>query len=272
MDRSASRMAERQGLLTPQDPPPAEVLEGEPGHPVLVVCEHAGRAIPAALHGLGLPAEALEGHQAWDIGAAGVTRRLAARLGAAATLQPYSRLVIDCNRPPDAPDAMPAVSHGLKVPGNRPAAPEANGADDRPADHVARVREIFEPFQAEVARLAAAPGRRLLLSVHSFTRQLSGRMRPWRIGLCYRRDAETSARLAAALTARAPDLILGMNQPYGIDDAADWFVPRHGEATGLPHSLIELRNDLIAATQGQDRWADLLADAVQDLMQGPSRC
>ncbi|MEM6439621.1 MAG: N-formylglutamate amidohydrolase [Pseudomonadota bacterium] len=251
---------EPRSLLAAGDPAPVEAIEGAAGHPLLLVCEHAGRAVPAVLNGLGLAPEAFEGHQAFDIGAEGVTRGLAARLGCAAALQAYSRLVIDCNRPPGAWDAMPAVSHGLEVPGNR--APE----------RAARVREIFEPFQAEVARLAAAPGRRLLISIHSFTPRLGGRSRPWQIGLCYRRDAETSGRLAAALTARAPDLVLGMNQPYPIDDAADWFVPIHGEGTGAPHALIEMRNDLIAAPEGEARWADLLADAIEDLIEGSAPC
>ena len=39
-------------------------------------------------------------HIAWDIGIAGVGRQLADRLDACLIMQPYSRLVIDCNRPP----------------------------------------------------------------------------------------------------------------------------------------------------------------------------
>ena len=172
-------------------------------------------------------------------------------VGAPALLQPFSRLVIDCNRPPEALDAMPAEIHGVAVPGNRD-----------PGSRGARVREIFAPFQAEVARRIAEPGRRLLISVHSFTPKLGGAARPWEIGLCYREDAETAGRLARALTARRPGLVLGMNQPYGIDDAGDWFVPRHAEPSGLAHCLIEIRNDLIAGCAAQDTMARTLAGWV----------
>ena len=94
-------------LLSPLDPDPVTIINGDSTFPVLLVCEHAGQTVPRALGDLGLKADALNAHIGWDIGAAGVTRLLADRIGATAVMQSYSRLVIDCNRPPEAPDAMP---------------------------------------------------------------------------------------------------------------------------------------------------------------------
>jgi predicted N-formylglutamate amidohydrolase len=87
-------------LLDLEDPPPFTVINPDGRFPLVLVCDHASNAVPAALKQLGLGQGELARHIAWDIGAAGVTRRLAARLDAPAVLCGYSRLVIDCNRPP----------------------------------------------------------------------------------------------------------------------------------------------------------------------------
>jgi predicted N-formylglutamate amidohydrolase len=36
----------------------------------------------------------------------------------------------------------------------------------------------------------------------------------------------------------------------------------HGEARGIPHVEIEIRQDLIVSDAGQRRWAALLADCL----------
>ena len=240
-------------LLGAQDPSPAEVVNEASDHPLLLVCEHAGNTVPQALNGLGIAGKDRDSHVCWDIGAEAVTRIVAEALGAPAVLQPYSRLVIDCNRPPDAPDAMPEVNHGVRVPGNR----NLSGAD-----RAARIAEVFDPFQATVAHYLGRQPRQIVLSIHSFTPLLAGAPRPWHIGFLFRRDAQTSTHLARFIADAQPELTIGMNQPYQIDDASDWFVPQHGEASNLPHSLIEIRNDLIRDAQGQQTWADALSAAI----------
>ncbi len=246
-----------QGLLSGADPDPVETINAHSDHPVLLVCEHAEQGVPAGLGNLGLSAAALNAHIGWDIGARAVTLRIARTLGAPAVLQRYSRLVIDCNRPTDAADAMPAVSDGITVPGNA-------GLDA--AARQARVDAIFGPFHAATAALLDHPQRRATFAIHSFTPRMGGRVRPWDIGFLYRRDTATSEGLRAAVADLRPDLTLGMNEPYQIDDASDWFVPQHGEARGLAHSLIEIRNDHIADAAGQAVFADLLSAAITTAM------
>src|SRR5258706_306166 len=87
-------------LLGTADVPP--VLEKNPAgrSPFLLTCDHYGRLIPRALGDLGLPAADMERHIAWDVGIAGVAEQLATALDAHLVAQSYSRLVIDCNRPP----------------------------------------------------------------------------------------------------------------------------------------------------------------------------
>ena len=240
-------------LLGADDPAPVTVLNPDSNHPVLLVCEHAGRAVPQALNGLGMKADDRDSHVGWDIGAEAVTRLMAETLNAPAVLQSYSRLVIDCNRPPEAPDAIPESNHGVSVPGNR--------ALDNAA-RVARVREIFEPFQEKVAESLRQPSRRMVLAIHSFTPTLGKTSRPWEIGFLFRHETHASTHLARLVQEARPELTIGMNEPYQIDDESDWFVPQHGEASGLPHSLIEIRNDQIRDSQGRAAWAETLSTAI----------
>lgn len=237
-------------LLGPRDPAPVEIVNPEGRTPLLLVCEHAGQAVPEALGRLGVSQAQLDEHIGWDIGAAEVTRRLAAMLDAPAVLQRYSRLVIDCNRPPEAPDSCPPVSDGHVIPGNAALDPE---------DRVKRVDEIFRPFQGAVATALARPEIQATFSIHSYTPVMGGIRRAWDVGFLFRSDRRTSDRMARALGQAVPGLTIGLNQPYQVDDASDWFVPRQAEPRGLPHSLIEIRNDHIRDAAGQTLWAERLA-------------
>ncbi|WP_245410595.1 N-formylglutamate amidohydrolase [Notoacmeibacter marinus] len=247
-------------MLLAADPDPVEWVNADSDHPLLLVCEHAGQHIPARLGDMGLPPGALDTHIGWDIGARAVVLRVAETLGAPAVLQRYSRLVIDCNRPPEAPDAIPAVSDCVRVPGNA----SLDGIARQ-----ARVSEIFKPFHDATAALLDHPRRSATFAIHSFTPSMGGRTRPWDIGFLYRRDDQTSHLLRDAVTSIRPDLCIGMNEPYQIEDASDWFVPRHGEARGIAHSLIEIRNDHIADAAGQAAFADLLTAAMTAFLRKP---
>ncbi len=249
---------DQMGVLGPGDPDPVEVMHPDSGSEVLLVCEHAGWAVPAALGDLGIPRSVLDSHRGWDIGAAAVARRLAEHLQAPLVLQAYSRLVLDANRPPGSATSIPDVSHGAEIPGNRALTPDQKAA---------RVRDIFDPMdRAITAALDRAP-RRAVFSIHSFTPRLDGAHRPWHAGMLTRTSPETGERLIASLRKQAPGLTLAMNEPYRIEDDGDWFIPRHAEPRGLPHTLIEIRNDEIADDAGAARWAQWLARAITDVLE-----
>ena len=234
------------------DPDPVEVIPGTGD--VLLVCEHAGRAIPRALGDLGIAPEEMDRHIAWDIGAEALARELAARIGATLVLQRYSRLVIDCNRPPLGLQSIPEESDGTPVPANRGLSAAEKGA---------RVADIFDPFALAVHRAIVAPGLRLAVSIHSFTPALAGVARPWHAGFCARQDGYAKAAIAR-LSAEA-GLTLAVNQPYQIDDETDWFIPRAAEPSGLPHALIEIRNDGLRSDADIARWADRLVPCLTEL-------
>src|ERR1700704_6614531 len=112
-------------LLGSQDVPPVHEDNAAGRSPFLLTCDHYGRFIPQALDDLGLPASELARHIAWDIGIAGVADALSRHLDAHLIAQRYSRLVIDCNRPPDAPSSIPRISELTVIPGNEGLARDA---------------------------------------------------------------------------------------------------------------------------------------------------
>jgi predicted N-formylglutamate amidohydrolase len=243
-----------QMLVGADDPPPVRILNPQAASPFLLIGDHAGNAVPAALDSLGLGKEEMSRHIAWDIGIAGLGERLSAALDAVFIAQTYSRLVIDCNRDPEAPAAIQAVSDETPVPGNR---------DLSPLDRAARVSAVHQPYQAaiaaELARRDAAGRETILVALHSFTPAMRGVARPWQVGVLHS-DGDLSFALSTLrlLEARG-DLTVGDNQPYMMD-GTDYTVPRHAFAARRRYVEIEIRQDLLATPDQQEEWADLLAD------------
>ena len=215
---------------------------------ILAVCDHASNAVPDDIE-LGVPAAALERHIAWDIGASGVSERLARRHGIAAHLAQVSRLVVDLHREEDNPAVVPVESDGQLVPGNI-------GADVE-----GRLARFHRPYHAAMGEWIAAHEPRLLLSIHSFTPQLEtdASPRPWEIALLYNRD-DRAARFAMHFL-RDLGCTVGDNEPYS-GKLLNATMNRHAEARGIPYCAIEIRNDLIADETGQARWAATIADVA----------
>jgi predicted N-formylglutamate amidohydrolase len=251
-------MTERE-LFSASELPVVETRHAEGAGPVVLVCEHASAAIPAALGDLGLSPEARFSHIAWDPGALAVAERMARALDSPLVAARWSRLVYDCNRPPEAADAIPETSEVHAVPGNR-------GLD--PTARARRAAEVYEPFHARlaavldtIARRGAAP---VLVTVHSFTPVYFGRPRAVEIGILHGSDA----RLADALLAQGQGggplagYDLRRNAPYGPGDGVLHSLRRHALPQGLLNAMIEIRNDLIGDEGGQAALADALAAAL----------
>jgi predicted N-formylglutamate amidohydrolase len=245
-------------IITPNEPPVLE-LHVSGASPFLLTCDHYGRLIPDALGGLGLPESELQRHIAWDIGIAGVAERLSAALGAHLIAQRYSRLVIDCNRPPGVASSIPVLSEATAIPGNEGISP---------ADAAARRRAIFEPYHRRIKEAIdgrLAQGRRtVLISLHSFTPVYAGVARPWHIGTLYHRSTALAHHLLSLLRAEG-DLVVGDNEPYAVSDLTDYTIPVHGEARGLMNTGIEIRQDLIADEAGQAQWAERLTRLFREI-------
>jgi predicted N-formylglutamate amidohydrolase len=244
-------------LLAPDEPPPFIELGRHGQSNFVIVVDHAGRRIPRALGDLGLPPAELDRHIAWDIGALGVARRMAAALDAPLIAQNYSRLVIDCNRDPAVATSIPTIGEHIEIPGNIGLSAEAIAA---------RRAEIFEPYHRQVRALLderAAAGRpTILISQHSMTNVFKGARREMHAAVLYNRDRRFAGLVLDNLRGEA-GLVIGDNEPYFVSDETDYTVPRHGEARGLPHVEIEIRQDLIADDAGQDEWARRICRALQ---------
>ncbi len=246
-------------LLGSEEVPPVHEDNTKGRSPFLLTSDHYGRAIPRNLGDLGLAESELTRHIAWDIGIAGVAERLAEMLDAHLVAQRYSRLVIDCNRPPGAPASIPRISEATVIPGNEGLSREAAQA---------RRRTIFDPYHRRIREIIdqrlsdAVPT--VLVSLHSFTPVYAGIARPWHIGTLYHRDPKLPPLLLKWLRAE-PDLVVGDNEPYAVSDETDYTIPVQGEARGLMNSGIEIRQDLIADPAGQIEWAERLARIFSEI-------
>lgn len=246
-------------VLAGGDPPVFEVLNPDGSAPLLLICDHASRTIPAALGTLGVEERHLSRHVAWDIGAAAVARRLSQRLDAAAVLAGYSRLVIDLNRPPGHPESIPPFSDDVRIPDNQ-------GLSE--AAEAERVETFFWPYHHAVSNTLAHLWRRgtppLLFSVHSFTPSLKGKERRWHIGVLWNRDPRLARPLITALRAR-DHLHVGDNEPYSGADLA-YSIDRHAGAAGLPNCAVEIRQDLVEDEAGIESWVERLGDALERIV------
>jgi predicted N-formylglutamate amidohydrolase len=247
-------------LLGPGDPAPVGLRNENAASPFVLICDHAGNAVPAALQNLGLPKTELERHIGYDIGILGVSEILSDLLNAPLVFQRYSRLVVECNRVDTSPDSIALVSDGTTVPGN-------DGLDE--AARILRQTEIAQPYHQEIVSLLDERQRQglpvVLLAMHSFTPSLLAKPspRPWHVGLCFDADARFSLKILSALEKHS-DIVIGRNEPYGVDMVRDYSIPIHGEARGIPYAEFEIRQDLIATATGQRDWAQRLVGVIRE--------
>ncbi len=240
--------------------PPVELLRAKGDPSLLLLCDHASNGVPPWIGDLGVGPEDMNRHIAYDVGARGVTLALSDAFEAPAILSTYSRLVIDPNRGEDDPTLVMKVYDGSIIEGNR--CVDAAGV-------ARRIEALHRPYHAAITRaidasLAQGVTPRLV-SIHSFTPQLRGRLpRPWHVGVLWDRDDRLARPLIERLRAE-DELVVGDNEPYTgqLEGDCMW---RHGTERGLPHVLIEVRNDLIADAQGQRAWAALLARCLADVL------
>jgi predicted N-formylglutamate amidohydrolase len=218
-------------------------FEAVPGESrILFLCDHASNALPEG--GLGLDPLLLSTHIAHDIGAAAVTRALASAYGAPAFLGVWSRLLVDLNRGPDDPTILMKLSDGSIIPGNARADQE---------ELARRIAAFHAPYHAAITAMLDQMGAdAVVISMHSFTPAWKGQPRPWEVGVLYDQDRRLADPLMARL--REAGFAVGDNEPYSGALEGDTLY-RHGTMRGLPHALIEIRQDLIADDAAAQEFA-----------------
>lgn len=246
--------------LADGDPDPVEIVGGDLSGDFFLTCEHAGRAVPNCLGDLGVDASEMNRHIAYDIGAEAVSRRLSHLLRAPLYIQRFSRLVIDCNRPIVAPDSIPEVSDGTEIPANICLHQE---------DRKARYDLVHKPYHLAIEealdKFDTANGKPILLAIHSFTPVMrkSGEVRECELGLLFNHDDRFARALLDEVNRKYPEIKASLNVPYTVDDVSDYTIPVHGERRGIPHVLVEIRNDQVSNEAGQTRWAGIIADTAR---------
>lgn len=220
---------------------------------LLVIADHASNHVPAD-ECLGVDEDLLEQHIAWDIGVAAVAERLIeAGEVDGAILGGVSRLVVDCNREPEAAGCIPLISDGHHIAGNQLTS----------AERQRRIARFHTPYHDKIATALAATRPAFILSLHSFTPRLTsepGGQRPWQIGILYNED-DRLARIAIPALVEA-GLCVGDQMPYS-GHQLNYTMNRHAEANGIPYLGVEMRQDLVMGPAGIDQMARWLAKALR---------
>ncbi len=243
---------------------PFEIVDKGAACPILIVCDHASNALPNGYGSLGLPPALLQHHIAWDPGAADMARHLASAFKTRAILCGFTRLLIDANRGDSDPTLITAISDGNIIAGNVDL-----DADER-ARRQARFHNAYHgAIKAEVDRHLAEDRVPLLLSIHSFSPETHGKVKPWHLGVLWDRDSRLARPLMEHF-GRQEHIIAGNNKPYSGAIPGDC-MNRHGTGRGLPHVLIEFRQDLISDRSGLETWGHHLYEALSGVlrMSGP---
>lgn len=244
-------------ILDDDEPGAFEVVNPDGKADMALLCDHASNRVPRRLGSLGLLPAQLLSHIAWDPGAAMVARELSRLIDAPLILSGYSRLVIDCNRPPSRDDSIPLRSDDIEILAN---------ANLTPQEREARRVELLESYHLAIKHLLDARRQRtrFLVSIHSFTPLLQSQRRPWSIGVCYGADDRFARLMLTELIASVSGAV-GDNEPYSIEYDVDYTLPRHGDGRSLPNLMLEIRQDLIATMRDAKAWAHILASAWSQL-------
>ncbi len=226
--------------------------------PLIVVCEHASKEIPPEFSELGLESQHRASHAVWDIGALPMARAISAELDAPLVFGGVSRLLYDCNRPPEAHDCIPEKSEVVNVPGNV-------GLD--PAYRNARALLIHDPFHKAVEGLIDAQMQRLgcpiaVVTIHTFTPIYHGKPREVEFGFLFDENAELS-RAACQLEEKRGVYRAALNQPYAATDGVTYTLLRHADDRGLPSTMVEVRNDLVDTHEKASCVGKHLAETIQ---------
>jgi predicted N-formylglutamate amidohydrolase len=223
---------------------------------LLVVGDHASNHVPPDID-LGIVPALLNQHIAWDIGVADVARLLVVISGFAAFLGMNSRLVADLNRYAEDDSAIPEQSDGVTI--------ECNKLNK--VGRTARLDRYFHPYHQRLSNLLSSHRPALIMSLHSFTPHLETNPleeRPWEIGVLYN-EYEHASQIGMSFL-EGEGIIVGDQLPYS-GKQLNATMNRHAEAHDIPYIGIEMRQDLVSDGVGQERFAAILAEMAQHIVE-----
>jgi len=226
----------------------------------IILCDHASNYIPSKYKSLGLGKNEIYRHIGWDIGAALVAKKIANRLNATLIMSGYSRLLVDCNRPLGVPEAFIEISENTLIPGN---------LNLTTKDRKFRAKKYCIPYRNRIDKILKSRIRKkiipIIIAVHSFTPVYKGFVRPWHLGLLYRKDRRMVSLIQDQMV-NNKSIKIGINEPYKCNLKGDYSIPYFGESNGLPNILFEIRQDLIKNNAGIIKWSKKLSNLLEKII------
>jgi len=142
------------------------------------------------------------------------------------------------------------------IPGNHPIEPEQIQS---------RIEQFHKPYHdaidAVLDKALATDVTPMVFSIHSFTPNWKGIARPWHAAILWDSDPRLNTFMIEGMRLH-DDIVVGDNEPYDGALRNDTMY-RHCTKRGLAHSLLEVRQDLIADDSGVQRWADIIAPLLE---------
>ena len=224
----------------------------------LVICDHASNNIPLEYKNLGVSKKDLESHRAFDIGASEVASELSNLLSCSLVMANFSRLLIDPNRGKDDPTLIPKLSEGKIIKGNI----NISMSDDD-IERSKRIHRFYLPYHKQINRfiIKSLDNGRIpkILSIHSFTPIWKGKKREIDVGVLWDKDD----RLSKIFLNSLKNIKLGDNKPYSGRLKNDTLY-KHATSRGIPHILIELRQDLLKKDKDKLQWANKIHNVLKE--------
>jgi len=223
----------------------------------IISCEHASNKVPQRFAPLFSGKEkVLASHQAYDLGAAPMARRLAKRFQASIYLGSVTRLLIDLNR-------SPSNRKTLFTPYSR---------ELQQSDREVLLCKYYLPFRESVEREVgslAAKGKPLLhISMHSFSPVKGGKVRQADIGFLYDpargNEKIICGYLAALLQEEIPSLRVRRNYPYqGKTDGFTSFMRRKHPVKLYAGIEVEVNQALLSqGNKEKKKVEEVLAEGI----------
>ena len=224
----------------------------------LVICDHASNNIPLEYKNLGVSKKDLQSHRAFDLGASQVASELSNLLSCNLVMANFSRLLIDPNRGKDDPTLIPKLSEGKIIKGNINI---SMSEDD--TERNKRINQFYLPYHKQISSfiIKSLDNGRIpkILSIHSFTPIWKGKKREIDVGVLWDKDD----RLSKIFLNSLKNIKLGNNKPYSGRLKNDTLY-KHATSYGIPHVLIELRQDLLKKGKDKLQWAKKIHNVLKE--------
>ncbi|MCA9582712.1 MAG: N-formylglutamate amidohydrolase [Myxococcales bacterium] len=223
--------------------------------PVILTCEHASNRLPDGWTWADPDLRLVDDHWAFDLGAADVTRELAAQTGAPAILSRFTRLLADPNRPEHAPDLFRSMADGQPV---------ALNAEVTSEDRWLRLEHYHRPYHQTVASIVAATSHPLLLSIHTFTPVYEGSPRATEVGVLFGEHEEEGIRLAELMADQG--MRVELNEPYSGKDGFMFSVEHQAQRHQRTALELEIRYDLAQDPQFRAHFVPTLTTVLRQYL------